>query len=113
MAESALAVLARLGERTDIGSSGDAVWQYRSSTPEGKTFEIRCSGPDLPATVPDETVLPADIPKDPKWRGIYRLVVVPPLVTLDIAWRPESPLRILTFSRGDWEKYLIQGRVSV
>ena len=71
--------------------------------PDGMALEIRCSGPDLPASVPSQTIFPGDIPKDPKWQEDYRLVVSPPVVAFDISWRGDEPLRILTFSRGDWE----------
>lgn len=102
MADGALAILAR-----DGGPTGDAdTWRFATEMAEGMNFEIRCSGPDLPASVPAETISPADIPKDPKWQETYRLVVAPPLVALDITWRPGEPLRILTFSRGDWETQL-------
>jgi hypothetical protein len=53
-------------------------------------------------------VFPADIPKDPDWQGRYRLVVAPPLVALDISWTPGEPLRIMYFSRGDWEAQLMR-----
>ena len=55
----------------------------------------------IPATIP-----PAEIPNDPDWQGAYRLVVAPPLIALDIAWNTGEPLRIMTFSRGDWEGQL-------
>ena len=37
----------------------------------------------------------------------YRLTVNAPLVVFDIAWRPDEPLRIMNFSRGNWEQELI------
>ncbi len=99
-------MLARTGERKLSGTDGVAEWRFSTTMPGGQNFEIRCSGPDLPVTVPDNTVVPSDIPKNPKWRETYRLTVAPPLITLDICWRQNSPLRILAFSRGDWEKFL-------
>ncbi len=101
LAEAALAVLARDGE------PGEAGWRMRTETQDGQPFEIRCDGPDLPSAVPAETILPSDIPKDPKWRGTHRLTVAPPLVAFDICWTPGAPLRIMTFSRGDWEGALL------
>ena len=101
LAEAALAVLARDGERDGPG------WRFGTGTPDGQAFEIICQGPDLPATIPGETVLPTAIPKDPGWRGTYRLTVAPPLIAFDICWTPGEPLRIMTFSRGDWEDELL------
>ena len=101
LAEAALAVLAREGERDGTG------WRLGTETREGQAFEIRCDGPGLPATIPAETILSADIPKDPKWRGTHRLVVAPPLIAFDLCWTPDQPLRIMTFSRGDWEDELL------
>ncbi len=106
LAEAALGVLARDGATADRGG-GQPVWRFDTETGGGMAFEIRCSGPDLPATIPDETILAANIPKDPKWRGAYRLTVAPPLLALDICWTPGEPLRIMTFSRGDWEDELL------
>ena len=101
LAGAALAVLARDGERDGAG------WRYRTETGEGQAFDISCEGPDLPAAIPAETILPNRIPKDPKWRGTHRLAVAPPLVALDLCWTPGEPLRIMTFSRGDWEEELL------
>ena len=108
LAQAALALLVRAGEETKVEDGGGLVWRFDGRTPDGMRFEVRCSGPDLPTAVPDESVFPADIPKDPKWRGTYRLVVAPPLVAFDICWRPGEPLRIMTFSRGDWEAKLAE-----
>lgn len=101
-----MAILAREGAQTQGEVGGELVWRFVGKTPEGIRFEVRCTGPDLPTTVPAEAALPSDIPKHPKWRGTYRLVVAPPLVAFDICWRLDEPLRIMTFSRGDWEARL-------
>ncbi len=69
-------------------------------------FEIHCTGPDLPAAIPEMLISASDIPKNPNWRGQYRLVVSPPNIALDLCWTPGEPLRIMTFSRGDWEAEL-------
>lgn len=101
LAGAALRVLARNGDRSKTG------WRFAGRTREGHAFEIRCDGPDLPSAIPAETVLPSEIPADPKWRGAYRLAVAPPLIALDLCWTPGEPLRIMTFSRGDWEDELL------
>ena len=81
--------------------------RYATEITDGMDFDIYCTGPDLPAMVPAETAFPADIPKDPKWVGTYQIVVAAPLVAFDICWQVDVPLRIMTFSRGDWEDELI------
>ena len=101
LAEAALAVLAQDGEREGPG------WRFATRTADGQAFEIGCLGPDLPGSIPAETILPTEIPKDPGWRGSHRLTVAPPLVAFDICWTPGAPLRIMTFSRGDWEDALL------
>ncbi|MGH9646497.1 MAG: hypothetical protein ACRD4E_06740 [Bryobacteraceae bacterium] len=82
-------------------------WRFAAKTPEGAKFEIGLTGPDLPATIPDRVVSPAEIPKNLQWRETYRLVISPPLIALDLCWGPGEPLRIMTFSRGDWETQLV------
>ncbi len=109
LGEAALRVLAREGTQgADEAAPDRSVWRFETRTPNGMKFEICCSGPDLPNAVPDELVFPADIPKDPDWEGRYRLVVAPPLVAFDISWRPGDPLRIMSFSRGEWEDQLLK-----
>ena len=108
LAEAALIVLARDGGRADGGANPeDFTWWATTETPGGVKFDISCTGPDLPATIPAETVHPGIIPKQRLWVGTYRLVVAAPLVAFDICWRPDEPLRIMSFSRGDWEEALL------
>ena len=107
-AAAALAVLARDGVKTDDGiRPGDSRWRYEGKTADGQKFEIEFSGPDLPAQAADRTILPSDIPKDPKWQGEYLLAVSPPNIAFQISWSNDAPLRILNFSRGSWEDELI------
>ncbi len=47
------------------------------------------------------------IPFERPWVATYRLKVHAPLIVLDLAWRDDDPLRIMTFSRGDWEAGLM------
>jgi hypothetical protein len=108
LAEAALALLARDGVTTDGGvNPGDKTWRVTTTTPGGVALEVSCSGPDLPEAVPDETIHPADIPKQLPWAGTHRLAVAAPIVAFDIYWRADAPLRIMTFSRGDWEDGLL------
>ena len=104
LAETALAVLKRDGAKSEGGANpGDSTWRLATSTPEGVAFDISCTGPDLPTAVPAETAHPTIIPAERQWTGVYRLAVGAPLVALDIYWREDAPLRIMSFSRGDWE----------
>ena len=102
LAEAALAVLAGKGARASDGSA----WGYAATTPTGARIDVRCTGPDLPKTVPAQTVHPSMIPKQRPWVGKYRLIVNAPLLVFDLYWNADEPLRIMTFSRGDWERDL-------
>lgn len=101
IARTALAVLARAGDQTEPGR-----WVSIRDMPNGVRLKICCSGPDLPDGVPAETMSPALIPHEPDWVGAYRLAIAAPLVAFDISWNPDQPLRIMNFSRGDWEDAL-------
>jgi hypothetical protein len=104
---AALALLNRDGAKTAGGPNpGDTTWRLTTETAGGVAFDISLTGPDLPSAVPDETTHPALIPKERPWTGEYRLIVTAPLIVYDIYWKSASPLRIMNFSRGDWEAEL-------
>ena len=108
LADAALALAARDGVVSDGGENpGDKTWTVAKTAQRGFAFEVHCSGPDLPESVPDLTLSPAEIPKQRPWTGTYRLQVAAPIVAFDIYWRSDEPLRIMTFSRGDWEDELL------
>lgn len=108
MGDAALSLLAGKGTKSDGGPNpGDGTWRLDAETPEGVKFQISLSGPDLADTLPDESIHPTLIPKERPWTGEYRLIVKAPLTVYDIYWKSEGPLRIMTFSRGDWESELI------
>jgi len=100
LAGAALRLLARNGER---GVSG---WTLAASASDGARLELRCDGPDLPGAIPGETAHPSAIRKQRPWTGTYRLSVKAPLLVLDLYWNAAEPLRIMQFSRGDWEDAL-------
>ena len=97
MGEAALSLLARDGAETD------GAWRLQTETPEGVRFDISLTGPDLPNHIPDQSIHPTLIPAERPWVGDYRLIVKAPLIVYDIYWKPDAPLRIMTFCRGDWE----------
>jgi hypothetical protein len=104
LAASALLALAGNGRQESGGPMpGDATWRLAGKTRHGSDLHISCSGPDLPSYIPDETIRPAEVGKQIPWACVYRLVVRAPLTVFDLYWKPEEPLRILQFSRGDWE----------
>lgn len=106
-AANALALLAARGTRCEGGGNpGDATWRVETETPDGVHFDVSCTGPDLPGEIAPLMAHPANIPKERPWTGTYRLVVKAPLVVFDIYWKPDEPLRIMNFSRGDWEREL-------
>jgi hypothetical protein len=107
MGEAALSLLDRDGAKTDGGANpGDGSWRLETETPDGVKFDISLTGPDLPATIPGESIHPTLIPAERPWTGEYRLIVKAPLVVYDIYWKSGAPLRVMTFSRGDWEAAL-------
>jgi hypothetical protein len=100
LAEAALRVLACEGHETE--------GEWRASVPlAGMQLDIRLAGPDLPSRLP-ALIAPADlIARQRPWIGAYRLTVTAPLIVLDLYWNSDEPLRIMTFSRGDWEAALV------
>ncbi len=100
LAGIALQLLARKGER---GASGCAL---TTTAADGARLELRCDGMDLPHAIPAETAHPSAIPKQRPWTGAYRLTVKAPLLVLDLYWNADEPMRILQFSRGEWEDAL-------
>jgi epoxyqueuosine reductase QueG len=107
IAASALSVLAARGSSEDGGQwPGDSTWSFRAETPDGMPFDISFTGPDLPGQIAERMILPSDIPSDPNWKDPYHLTIAPPNVAFEMAWGPDDPLRILNFSRGEWEEQL-------
>ena len=107
LSTAALDFLARDGAAAEPGGNPDQMtWAATAVGPDGINFDVRCAGPDLPRTIPDETAHPSVIPYERPWLGTYRLTVRAPLVVCKLSWRPGEPLRIMGFSRGDWEESL-------
>lgn len=108
LSSAALIYLARKGEaQASTGSDGERLWRASTVGRGGFRYAITCTGPDLSSSVPDETAHPSIIPHQRPWIGTYRLSVAAPLVVLDISWRADEPLRIMGFSRGDWEAEIL------
>jgi hypothetical protein len=108
LAAVALGLLAREGRVSDGGANpGDRTWSLAANGPDGGHLILSCTGPDLPSVIPGETAHPSVIPFERPWVGTYRLVIRAPLIVLDLYWRPDAPLRIMGFSRGDWEAALV------
>ena len=105
LAGAALFVLAHKGARRVDVDRGH--WQVRLDGPGGVALDISCSGPELPDDVPADVAAPDLVAAQRPWVGAYRLVVTAPLVVLDLSWNPDEPLRVMTFSRGDWERDLM------
>ena len=102
LAEAALALLAR-----DGGGSPEGGWAAEATGPDGVVLTLASTGPDLPSKVPDFTAHPSVIPFERPWVGDYRLTLRAPLIVLDLYWRADDSMRIMTFSRGDWEGALL------
>lgn len=70
-------------------------------------LSVHYRGPRPVAPVPDAVVAPAEVPRHRPWLGAHRLTVRAPLTVFEIAWNAGEPLRIMNFSRGDWEAQLL------
>ena len=105
---AALVLLGRAGVPSEGSENpGDRAWRLETTSGAGTRFDIQLSGPDIPPAIPDETAHPSVIPFQRPWVGVYRLRVRAPLAVFELAWRPDEPLRIMNFSRGNWEDELL------
>lgn len=103
LAESALAIL---HERSNVACE-TLVDPVEVSAAAG-TAKITYQGSkQLPRQIPDEIARPSDIGKNVGWVPDHRLMIRAPLQVLEIAWTTGEPLRMLYFSRGDWEKEIL------
>lgn len=106
LANVALGILGRDSEPvSEVARTGQSGW--RAGSDDGN-LDIRLAGPDIPAALNEEVIPAPNVPEDMSWTGTYRLIVRAPLIVFDIAWTPGEPLRIMSFSRGDWEKELVR-----
>lgn len=107
IAKIALAILARDGvAATAVARADGPGWQCIATGANGVPLEIGLAGPDIPNRLDEEVVSPPLVPEQMDWMGTYRLVIRAPLVVFDISWTRGEPLRIMGFSRGDWERDL-------
>lgn len=104
IARRALAVLRERGAPKADGAVSARL------TPDGApALDIRYSGPELPDAVPESVASYQMVSEQPPgWQGAHRLVVRAPLVVFDLCWNADEPLRIMGFSRGDWERDLME-----
>ena len=102
LSAAALTVLAREAKNT-TENNGKFFWDTHTETSGGTAIEITLEGPNIPAGISEKTILPSHIPSEPHWEETYHLTVAAPLTALEITWGPSDPLRILNFSRGEWE----------
>lgn len=88
---------------------------FESSNRHGQKIDLRLHGPDMPDDIPHETIQPKDVARQIPWAGTYRLELRAPLICFDLYWKADEPLRIMQFSRGDWEEDIaaLAGRASV
>lgn len=104
LANLALKVLARDGAPAESVANTDGTgWQVVATGQAGTSLDISLAGPNIPDRLDEEIIPPARVAEQLGWKGQYRLVVLAPLIVFDIYWNPGEPLRIMTFSRGDWE----------
>ena len=107
LANFALQILARDGVPADsAANTDDPGWHVGATGENGTPLDISLAGPDIPSRLDEEIIPPPQVAEQLGWKGQYRLLVLAPLIVFDIYWTPGEPLRIMTFSRGDWEKDL-------
>ena len=101
----------QLGTYNEAGQGQELWWNYYdtySLLSTSLTNRFFSKGLSQGRTLADTNLVsPAEIPKQRPWVGAYRLVVAAPIIAFDIYWRGDEPLRIMTFSRGDWEDELL------
>lgn len=108
LADAALRLLKRNGAPDDGAANGHGPgWRVAAAGAGAAAINISIAGPDIPETCNEEIAPPALIARERPWKGTYRLVVLAPSVVFDIYWTPGEPLRVMTFSRGDWERDLL------
>ncbi|MDP6173113.1 MAG: hypothetical protein QGF09_02975 [Rhodospirillales bacterium] len=73
---------------------------------EASGLRISLQGEGEPGKFPAEFAPPDMVRETRDWRGSYVICVEAPLKVLEIAWNSGEPFRIMSFSRGDWEKVL-------
>lgn len=107
LANLALGILTRDGvSEASVANTGHAGWRFAATGDNGTSIDIGIAGPDIPDRLNEEIISPPQVTEQMDWRGMYRLVVRAPLIVLDIWWTPGEPLRVMSFSRGDWENDL-------
>ena len=72
LAEAALELLAKRGERVADGSHAPT-WRLFCHSATGLEFEITCTGPNLPEAVSFEIASSGLVAKKRDWQGVYRL----------------------------------------
>jgi len=97
VAELALAQLSR----GDGGNGGEGQWTYNAGN-----IAIIVQGPDIPAAIPASLAGPDDVAASVDFRPAYTLSIDAPRRVLELTWSAREDLRILCFSRGDWEQEL-------
>ena len=80
------------------------------SAPGGENLTLDYRGPSIPDALPGE-IATADMvtAQRPEWQATHILSIHSPLVVFELAWNDGEPVRILVYSRGDWEQILVPG----
>lgn len=105
LAGACLRILSRSGAWRQ--EDGERLCGYEGTNRHGQKIDLCLRGPDIPDGVPDETIQPKKVAKQIPWTGTYRLELRAPLICFDLYWKAGEPLRIMQFSRGDWEEDIL------
>lgn len=80
------------------------------SAPGGECLTLDYRGPSIPDALPDEIATADMVTAQPAgWQATHILSIRAPLMVFAVAWNDGEPVRILVYSRGDWEQVLVPG----
>lgn len=100
---------AALGVLRARGALNDGAIAATVTPADGPALAIVYRGPAMPADVPAEVAgYQLVVEQGPGWSGRHRLRIEAPLPVFDLLWNEDEPVRILYFSRGDWEAHLME-----
>jgi ferredoxin len=74
----------------------------------GADLDIIYKGSAAPRSIPIDIASHAMVAEQaPGWVGTHRLSIHAPLVVFDLMWNDNEPIRVLGYSRGEWERALV------
>lgn len=100
---------AALGVLRAAGRVADGAVRATVTPASGHPLSIAYRGPAPPDGVPEAVAgYQLVLEQGAGWTGAHRLRIEAPLPVFDLLWNDDEPVRILYFSRGDWEGDLLE-----